>query len=146
MGKQNSTNPLKIIIFHGFLLETFLNEVSWSGNCRSPAPCSLYLHISHLYYRQEAMENNKNTTSDSIFKVTRIIEIITRGWISAVARSRYLVQKRFQEKSRKNYNFWRISGILFTHLFYGKSHMVKLSVTPFSMDGSPSRFGHFLSG
>ena len=24
--------------------------------------------------------------------------------------------------------------------------MVKLSVTAFSMDGSPSRFGHFLSG
>ena len=34
----------------------------------------------------------------------------------------------------------------FTHLFYGKSHMVKLSVTPFSMDGSPSRLGRLLSG
>ena len=36
---------------------------------------------------------------------------MTRGWRSAVARSRYLVQKLFQVKSRKNYSFWRISGI-----------------------------------
>ena len=55
MDKQNSTNPSKIIIFPGFHLKTFLNEVSWSGNCRSPAPCDTICMI--LYVTGRFLEN-----------------------------------------------------------------------------------------
>ena len=49
--------------------------------------------------------------------------------------------KTFSSEIQKKLVFGGLVEFLFTHLFYGKSHLVKLSVTPFSMHGSPSRLG-----
>ena len=47
----------------------------------------------------------------------------------------------FKRNPEKIIVFGGLVEFLFTHLFYGKSHLVKLSVTPFSMHGSPSNLG-----